>query len=285
MNRTIKFFVLFLISVITFSCETTAQRLEKQERERVIERAEKEREIGKSAFAKIAGKYGVVRDDAATAYLNKLGKSLAMYTERQEIEYFFAILDTDQVNAFALPGGFILITRGAIDAAPDMPTLIGIISHELGHINLKHILKHIRIETKPNFFEILARFIAGPRNVVTNLVSQITDKVEEQLFIQGLDAGDEFEADEYSVKLMQSLNISASNYMRYIASMHDAIAADALQSMDKTHPDINARVEHMAKVFDKTIPLLKNSEGFDEFKAQVKSFADKKSENTEAESN
>ena len=206
-----------------------------------------------------------------------------MYTERQEIEYFFAILDTDQVNAFALPGGFILITRGAIDAAPDMPTLIGIISHELGHINLKHILKHVRIETKPNFFEILARFIAGPRNVVTNMVNQITDKVEEQLFIQGLDAGDEFEADEYSVKLMQSLNISASNYMRYIASMHDAIAADALQSMDKTHPDINARVEHMAKVFDKTIPLLKNSEGFDEFKAKVKSFESKKTEeNTEA---
>ena len=206
-----------------------------------------------------------------------------MYTERQEIEYFFAILDTDQVNAFALPGGFILITRGAIDAAPDMPTLIGIISHELGHINLKHILKHVRIETKPNFFEILARFIAGPRNVVTNMVSQITDKVEEQLFIQGLDAGDEFEADEYSVRLMQSLNISASNYMRYIASMHEAIAADALQSMDKTHPDINARVEHMTKVFDKTIPLLKNSEGFDEFKAQVKAFGEKKANETPAE--
>ena len=129
------FTILMLVS-ITFSCETTAQRLEKQERERVIERAEKEREIGKSAFAKIAGKYGVVRDDEATAYLNKLGKSLAMYTERQEIEYFFAILDTDQVNAFALPGGFILITRGAIDAAPDMPTLIGIINLGMSLISL-----------------------------------------------------------------------------------------------------------------------------------------------------
>ena len=55
MNKTIKIFALLLITALTFSCETTAQRLEKQERERVIERAEKEREIGKSAFAKIAG--------------------------------------------------------------------------------------------------------------------------------------------------------------------------------------------------------------------------------------
>ena len=74
----------------------------------------KENEVGEAAFAKLAGQYGIVRDESATAYLNKYLQSLALYVERQELTYRAAILDTEQVNAFALPGGYILGTLGTL---------------------------------------------------------------------------------------------------------------------------------------------------------------------------
>ncbi|MEE1291434.1 MAG: hypothetical protein UHW86_10450, partial [Spirochaetota bacterium] len=106
--------LLCLFSVV--SCATTKGSVITEEQKQTLEIAEKEKEIGDAAFAKLAGKYGVLRDETLTAYLNKFGKSIALYCERQEFDYFFAILDTDTVNAYSLPGGYVLITKGALKA-------------------------------------------------------------------------------------------------------------------------------------------------------------------------
>ena len=127
-------FLLVLISLsVFFSCTTTEDVELTVEQEKILEFAEKEIEVGRAVFAKLAGKYGIVRNEAATKYLNKLGKSLALYTERQELEYFFAILNTEEINGYALPGGYILITLGALKQIKEPGALAGILAHELGH--------------------------------------------------------------------------------------------------------------------------------------------------------
>ena len=116
--------LLSLFSVV--SCATTKGSVITEEQKQTLEIAEKEKEIGDAAFAKLAGKYGVLRDEALTAYLNKFGKSIALYCERQEFDYFFAILNTDTVNAYSLPGGYVLITKGALKALQTPGELAGI---------------------------------------------------------------------------------------------------------------------------------------------------------------
>lgn len=255
--------LLSLFSVV--SCATTKGSVITEEQKQTLEIAEKEKEIGDAAFAKLAGKYGVLRDEALTAYLNKFGKSIALYCERQEFDYFFAILDTDTVNAYSLPGGYVLITKGALKALQTPGELAGVIAHELGHINKFHITNNVRIETKMNFFEILARFIAGPRQAVSTVAAQISDKIEERLFIEGFDSDTEFEADEYAGDLLTALNVNVSDYVAYLQRLEAKNGEEIMQELDRTHPPMSERLTKLEVFRSDDVRVLPAGENFNNF--------------------
>lgn len=255
--------LLSLFSVV--SCATTKGSVITEEQKQTLEIAEKEKEIGDAAFAKLAGKYGVLRDEALTAYLNKFGKSIALYCERQEFDYFFAILDTDTVNAYSLPGGYVLITKGALKALQTPGELAGVIAHELGHINKFHITNNVRIETKMNFFEILARFIAGPRQAVSTVAAQISDKIEERLFIEGFDSDTEFEADEYAGDLLTALNVNVSDYIAYLQRLEAKNGEEIMQELDRTHPPMSERLTKLEVFRSDDVRVLPAGENFNNF--------------------
>lgn len=255
--------LLSLFSVV--SCATTKGSVITEEQKQTLEIAEKEKEIGDAAFAKLAGKYGVLRDEALTAYLNKFGKSIALYCERQEFDYFFAILDTDTVNAYSLPGGYVLITKGALKALQTPGELAGVIAHELGHINKFHITNNVKIETKMNFFEILARFIAGPRQVISTMAAQVSDKIEEKLFIEGFDSDTEFEADEYAGDLLTALNVNVSDYVAYLQRLEAKNGEEIMQELDRTHPPMSERLTKLEVFRSDDVRVLPAGENFNNF--------------------
>lgn len=261
--------LLCLFSVV--SCATTKGSVITEEQKQTLEIAEKEKEIGDAAFAKLAGKYGVLRDEALTAYLNKFGKSIALYCERQEFDYFFAILDTDTVNAYSLPGGYVLITKGALKALQTPGELAGVIAHELGHINKFHITNNVKIETKMNFFEILARFIAGPRQVISTMAAQVSDKIEEKLFIEGFDSDTEFEADEYAGQMLLSLDINTSDYIAYLQRLEANTDDESMQELDRTHPPMSERLAKLEAFRSDDVRVLSVSENFSNFINQLNS--------------
>jgi predicted Zn-dependent protease len=261
--------LLSLFSVV--SCATTKGSVITEEQKQTLEIAEKEKEIGDAAFAKLAGKYGVLRDEALTAYLNKFGKSIALYCERQEFDYFFAILDTDTVNAYSLPGGYVLITKGALKALQTPGELAGVIAHELGHINKFHITNNVKIETKMNFFEILARFIAGPRQVISTMAAQVSDKIEEKLFIEGFDSDTEFEADEYAGQMLLSLDINTSDYIAYLQRLEANTDDESMQELDRTHPPMSERLAKLEAFRSDDVRVLPVSENFSNFINQLNS--------------
>ena len=258
-------FLMIISSFIICSCVTTKDNVMTSEQKEALEIAEKEKEIGSAAFAKLAGKYGVLRDENLTAYLNKFGKSIAMYCARQEFDYFFAVLNTDSVNAYSLPGGYILITKGALKALQTPGELAGVIAHELGHINKYHITNNVKIETKMNFFEILARFIAGPRQAVSTVAAQISDKIEERLFIEGFDSDTEFEADEYAGDLLTALNVNIADYTSYLQRLEARNGEEFMQELDRTHPPMSERLEKLKAFSSSEIRTLPVSENFNNF--------------------
>ncbi len=228
-------------------------------------------EVGQAAFAKISGKFGLSHDRDTTRYLNLYLKSLALYSQRQGLEFTLGILDSDQLNAYSLPGGYILITRGLLQRIEDPGTLTGILAHELGHINLRHILENVKLQTKKDFWETLARVIAGPRQIITASMDQINQQVEERLFIEGHAANDEFAADAYAVKLLQSLNISAEPYQRFLASLRKNPADKSLENLDKTHPPLQKRLDAMAGLIIADVPELSASPAFATFIQKIRS--------------
>ena len=94
--------------------------------------------LGKEYHQQILQQYDVYDDEALQDYVSRLGRKLARNSHRKDIDYTFTVLDSPQVNAFALPGGYIYITRGIMGYFNSEAALVGVLGHELGHVTARH---------------------------------------------------------------------------------------------------------------------------------------------------
>jgi len=120
---------------------------------------EQEYYLGRSVAAKILALYPVYQNDALTAYVNRVGNAVAYNSDRPEIYagYHFLVLDSEEVNAFACPGGFVFITRGLLRTCQNEDALAVVLAHEVGHICAKHGLKAIKKSRLMDAFAILVQ--------------------------------------------------------------------------------------------------------------------------------
>ena len=97
--------------------------------------------MGKETDTAVAAQYGVYDDAALTAYVSKLGLGLAAKTQRPNLPYRFTVLDSPVVNAFAVPGGSVYVTRGILAMMSSEAELAAVLGHELGHVNARHSVR------------------------------------------------------------------------------------------------------------------------------------------------
>jgi len=100
--------------------------------------------IGQENAVAIDRQLPVVHDPAIDAYINQLGASMAKLTPRGDLDWHFAVVNATDVNAFALPGGYIYVNRGLIEHADQMDELAGVLGHEIGHVVLRHSVKQMQ---------------------------------------------------------------------------------------------------------------------------------------------
>jgi predicted Zn-dependent protease len=93
---------------------------------------------GKKAHAQVLEEYGVIKNPAVQAYVNDVGQRLARQSQRANLQWTFTALDSPQINAFALPGGYVYITRGLMVYLESEADLAGVIGHEIGHVTARH---------------------------------------------------------------------------------------------------------------------------------------------------
>ena len=103
-----------------------------------------EQQLGAAVSERIRTRYGVVQDAAVHKYLALVGGALAQGSTRPALPWTFIVLDTDGVNAFASPGGFVHITRGALGLIKSEAELAGVLAHEIGHVAHKHTVNAIK---------------------------------------------------------------------------------------------------------------------------------------------
>jgi predicted Zn-dependent protease len=85
--------------------------------------------------------YGVYEDQALQEYVNGIGQRLAKLSHRPELEFHFTVIDSEEINAFAIPGGYVYITRGIMAYLNSEAELAGVIGHEIGHVTARHSIK------------------------------------------------------------------------------------------------------------------------------------------------
>ncbi|MGD2068949.1 MAG: M48 family metalloprotease, partial [Gemmatimonadota bacterium] len=100
-------------------------------------------EMGREADQQIVASIGLYDDEALQSYVDGLGQRLAATSERPDLPWTFRVLDDPTVNAFALPGGFVYITRGIMGHLTSEAELVGVLGHEIGHITARHSVNQI----------------------------------------------------------------------------------------------------------------------------------------------
>jgi predicted Zn-dependent protease len=100
-------------------------------------------EMGKQTDTAVAAQYGIYDDAALSAYINRLGLALAAKTQRPNLPYRFSVLDSPVVNAFAVPGGSVYVTRGILAMMSSEAELAAVLGHELGHVNARHSMSQM----------------------------------------------------------------------------------------------------------------------------------------------
>jgi predicted Zn-dependent protease len=107
----------------------------------VLMSEKRELEIGKEEHAKLMKESQVYQNAELQAYVEKVGKKLAGISHRPELEYHFTIIDSPDINAFALPGGYVYVNRGLLDYLTSEAQLAAVLGHEIGHITARHAVR------------------------------------------------------------------------------------------------------------------------------------------------
>ncbi|MFN7087835.1 MAG: M48 family metalloprotease, partial [Burkholderiales bacterium] len=104
-------------------------------------------QIGRAEDPKVRQEYGVYDNPALQRYVNEIGQKLAKHSHRPGLDYHFLVMDSPEVNAFALPGGYIYITRGILAYLNSEAELAAVLGHELGHVTARHSVQQMSAAT------------------------------------------------------------------------------------------------------------------------------------------
>src|SRR5206468_2680417 len=109
-----------------------------------IDNPQRQQDLGQSIALAISNKYPVSKDRSLNEYVNLVGLTMASVSPRPELNFAFGVLDTPEVGAYSTPGGYIFVTRGALDLMQDESELAGVLAHEVAHVVLNHGIEEVK---------------------------------------------------------------------------------------------------------------------------------------------
>lgn len=204
----------------------------------------KEIQMGDGIASNLLGAAPLLKNTRVQKYVNDVGRWLAMQTERPDLPWQFGVLDDDDVNAFAAPGGYVFITKGLLIHMHNEAELAGVLGHEIAHVLRKHHLKAIKKGARTGLMvEFLGEATRNKGNS-KNLVKLANAGT--QLYARGLDKDDEFEADRMGVVIAARAGYDPYGLPAVLQTLETLDPKDSkLALMFKTHPTLQSRLDRL----------------------------------------
>lgn len=212
---------------------------------------EQEYYIGRSVAATVLSAYKPYDVEGLNRYLNVVGQTLALYSDKPETfgGYHFLVLDSDEVNAFAAPGGLILVSRGLLRCCRSEDALAAVLAHEIGHVQGQHGLRAIKKGRLTSALTTLA--LEAGKNLAGQNLAEITrafegsvQDVTSTLMNSGYARALENEADASAVQILSRAGYDPRALVELLNEMKPRLAADA-RGFGKTHPSPDVRIQHV----------------------------------------
>lgn len=200
------------LSLILTGCSTNPATGE-QQFDGLMSR-ESEASIGAEQHTQIIKEYGGVYNNAALqSYVNSIGQKVARNTERPEVNYTFTLLDSPVVNAFALPGGYVYVTRGLLAVANDEAELASVLGHEVGHITARHQAARYSQSLLTSLGATVIGAAVGDANISRAL------GVGNNLYISSYSRDQESQADQLGIRYLDRSGYDTTAMAGFLSSM------------------------------------------------------------------
>ena len=199
-------------------------------------------QMGRESDQQVSASLGIVDDPELQAYVARLGQGLAASSERPELPWSFKVVDDPVVNAFALPGGFIYVTRGILAHFDSEAELAGVLGHEIGHVTAKHSVSQISRQQ-------LQQIGLGVGMILSEDVRRYGGLVGAGLQVLNLrySRGDETQADELGLRYMSGIGYDPQSMIgvfRMLATVGGG-AGGRVPEWQLTHPYPENREDHI----------------------------------------
>ena len=197
--------------------------------------------MGQQYSTEINQQLPMVNDAQVVSYVNQLGRQIASHGQRG-LNYRFYVVNSDVVNAFAVPGGYVYVNRGLIERQGNMSELAGVLAHEISHVELRHSIQQMEKLQGANMGITLASVLLGrqPGNVAATGIN-----VAGSAIFASFSRGDENEADANAIPLLLATKINPNGLVtmfQRLLSM-EKTQPGALSRWFSTHPTTQDRVD------------------------------------------
>jgi len=212
--------------------------------------------VGRSEDKKVRQQYGIYDDPALQRYISDIGQRLAKSSHRTGLQYQFLVVDSPEVNAFALPGGYIYITRGIIAYLNSEAELAAVLGHEIGHVTARHSVQQISAATAANVgASVLQILVPQVRNSVGDLLVNVLGGA----LLSGYGREHELEADRLGAEYLARTGYDPQAMIKVVGvlknqELFDAEVAKAegreprrYHGLFASHPDNDTRLQEVVR--------------------------------------
>jgi predicted Zn-dependent protease len=212
---------------------------------------EEEIVIGRQIAGNLLGAAPLVKDNRLQKYVNNVGRWVAIQSERPDLPWHFGVIESDDINAFAAPGGYIFVTRGLYKQLSNEAALAGVLAHEIAHVVRQH---HLKILQQSQLVDLGGKLVA--KEVGGDAQAQKVIGSGAEIVARSLDKNAEFEADRMAVVLATRAGYDPFSFVEVLQQIgHVAQDDGSVALLFKTHPLPADRLDKldkaMANRFDK----------------------------------
>jgi len=203
---------------------------------------EEEQAIGGSLALEVFSRFGgPYKNDHLQRYITLVGQSVAGVSDRANIPYHFAVLNTNQPNAFATPGGYVFVSIGLLRMVRNEAELAGVLGHEVAHVAKRHALQTIeRSKTLQGISQVTTSLLNSDPGMLANIVKEMSST----LFTRGLDQNLEFEADQFGVEYAYRVGYFPGGLRDFLNVLGKSQGSQSI--FFSTHPSPRARYDRLS---------------------------------------
>lgn len=212
-----------------------------QEAQAALISTKQEIDIGKGVAEKLEKQYGLVRDPILQDRVNKIGQSIVAVSDRKDIQYSFKVLDSKEVNALAVPGGFVYLFKGLVDAMPTDEELAGVLAHEVTHVVKRHSIYQMEKQLLLNIVLMVA---------LRNSDAAALGVLAQNAILSGYSRSDERQADEFGFKYSTAAGYNPYGMLVTMEKLND-IPNKPNYGLFSSHPEGEDRIKAQEKAIAK----------------------------------